>query len=266
MSTRAVIGYTKGDGRWRGVWNHEDSHTDYLGRDLIDRVAALGGDLAELVRVAITDVPEGWSNFYTCKKGEDGGTWTGTCSGETATFDDEIPDAHFLYLINLADRSLRVFEVDDGPCDAFTSCVFDAKGRATPEELPSTLDDEDDEDVEAAEEPTYTAELVLAAAEKVLGPRTYEASADDDTGVVHLFLVVCAADSPSAPNEVNAAKLSGLGIEADDGDELLFPIYYRRDDAGHAHDQRQMGLTALLGLPEDTIAALQPALFAATAN
>jgi hypothetical protein len=260
MSTRAVIGYTLGDGRWRGVWNHSDSHTDYLGRELIQRAAALEGDLAGLVQMVITDVPGGWSNLYTYKKGEGGGTWTGTCSGETATFDGELPDAHFLYLLNLADRRLRVFEIDDGPCDAFTSCVFDANGDATPAELPSTLDDDDDDDSTANPEPRHTAEQVLAAAQKALGARTFEASADDDTGVVHLFLVVCAADKPASRDEVDLEALVRCGIEADDGDELLFPIYYRRDDMGHAHDQRQIGLAAILDLPADTIESMQRAL------
>jgi len=265
MSTRAVIGFTLGDGRWRGVWNHGDSHTDYLGHELIERVAGLRGDLAELVRVVITEVPGGWSNFYADEKGEDGGAWTGTCSGETATFDGELPDAHFLYLVNLADRQLRVFQVDDGPCEAFTSCAFNVHGEASPQELQSTLEDEGDADVED-EEPAYSAEAVLAAAEKVLGARTYEASADDDTGVVHLFVVVCAVRTPGSRDEIDLAALGRLGIEADDGDEMLFPIYYRRDDLGPASDQRQLGLTALLGLPDDTIGALQPALVSDAAN
>ncbi len=257
-----------GDGRWRGVWNHTDGHTDQLGQALIERVAELHGDLASAVRVIIDEVPDGWSSFYLDNKGEDGGTWAGTCSGETATFDGELPDAHYLYLFDLTDRRLRVFEVDDGPRVAFTSCVFDADGRATPERPQPALEGEDDDDGEAKadEEPCPSPEQLLEAAAKVLGARSFEATADEGTEIVELFLVVRAALAPRSRDEIKLAELRRHGIEAEDGDELLFPIYYRRDDIGQASDQRRTGLTALLGLPEDTIASVQDALAADVAS
>jgi hypothetical protein len=63
-STRAELGWSTSDGRWRGVWNHNDDHTEKLGQALIERVAEHRGDLAAAVRVIIDDVPEGWSSFY----------------------------------------------------------------------------------------------------------------------------------------------------------------------------------------------------------
>jgi hypothetical protein len=264
MSTRAVIGRSMGDGRWRGVWNHNDGHTDQLGQALIDRVAELHGDLAAAVRVIIDEMPDGWSSFYLDNKGEEGGTWTGTCRGETAAFDGELPDAHYLYLFDVTDRRLRVFEVDDGPCVAFTSCAFDAEGRAMPEHLEPTLDDGHDDDGEAEPdvEPGPSPEQLLEAAARALGARSFEAVADEDTARVELHLVVRAALAPRSRDEINLAELRRHGIEADDGDELLFPVYYRRDDIGLASDQRRTGLATLLGLPEDTIASMQGALAA----
>lgn len=269
MSTRAVIGRSIGDGRWRGVWNHNDGHTDQLGQAVIERVAELHGDLAAAVRVIIDEMPDGWSSFYLDNKGEDGGTWTGTCSGEMAAFDGELPDAHYLYLFDVTDRRLRVFEVDDGPCVAFTSCVFDADGRATPERLQPTGEAEGeggDNEAETDEEPYPSPGQLLEAAAMALGPRSFEAIADKDTASVELHLVVRAALAPRSRDEINLAELRRHGIEADDGDELLFPVYYRRDDIGKASDQRRTGLAALLGLPEDTIASVQGALAADAAG
>jgi hypothetical protein len=263
MSTRAVIGRSMGDGRWRGVWNHSDSHTEQLGLALMARVADLRGDLATAVRMIIDEVPDGWSSFYLGNEGEDGGTWAGTCSGETATFDGALPDAHYLYLFDVAERRLRVFEVDDGPCVAFTSCAFDADGRATPEWLQPTREDDDayaDDEDDQAEEPWPSPEQLIVAAQKALGERSFEVTVDEDTARVELFLVVQVARVPSSRDEVTSAALRRHGIEADDGDELLFPVYYRSDDIGQAFDQRRSGLAALLGLPEDTIESVQGAL------
>lgn len=224
---------------------------------LIARVADLRGDLAAAVRMIIDEVPDGWSSFLLGSKGEDGGTWTGTCSGETATFDGALPDAHYLYLFDVSDRRLRVFEVADGPCVAFTSCAFDADGRATPECLQPTLED-DEEEVD--EEPWPSPEQLIEAARKALGARSFEVNADEDTARVELFVVVRVARVPSSRDEITSAALRRHGIEADDGDELLFPVYYRRDDIEQASDQRRSGLAELLGLPEDTIASVQGAL------
>jgi len=99
----------------------------------------------------------------------------------------------------------------------------------------------------------------------VLGARTCEAIENDD-GMVELLVVVQAVTSPGSRNEVDVAALARCGIEADNGDELLFPIFYRRDDVGQAHHQVQSGLAALLGLPADTIELMQRALVAAAAN
>lgn len=258
MGTRAVIGRTTAGGRWRGVWNHWDGQTGKLGRALIDRVAELRGDLASAVRQIVDDVPEGWSSFYLDNRGEDGAIWTGTWSGETANFDGELPDASYLYLFDVGARRLRVFEVDDGPCTAFTGCAFDAEGRATPERLQPTDDDDDDDEGDDGDDEQPSPEQLLEAAKKALGAHTFEVIPNANTETLELFVVVQAAQTPRERDEVDLASLRGLGIEADDGDELLFPVYYRRDDVGNAMSQR--GLTALLGLPEDTVAVMQAAL------
>ncbi len=67
---RAIIAYRGEPGRWKGVWNHWEGHTQYLGQELIDRVATFDGELPRFVRQYI-DHCQGWSNFRLGERSED---------------------------------------------------------------------------------------------------------------------------------------------------------------------------------------------------
>jgi hypothetical protein len=144
MSTRAVIACSTGDGRWRGVWNHWSSHTQYLGTALIERVRTLDGDIAALCKRWIDRCPEGWSNFAEGERTDEGGIWSGTFRDGRVTFEKgewpgrvtrQLPDAHYLYVFDLPKRTLLVFEVQEGESEPFTQCLFDRDGNASPATL-----------------------------------------------------------------------------------------------------------------------------------
>lgn len=99
-------------------------------------------------------------------------------------------------------------------------------------------------------------DAALAAAHKVLGTRTLEAIVNE-AGVVELYVVVQPVASPSGPDEIALEEAREQGIEADDGDELLFPFYYLPDDAEKADDQQATGFAALLKIPGDAFDAMQ---------
>lgn len=255
MSTRAVIACTTGDGTWRGVWNHWGGAPEDLGNALLARVAAGRGDLAAVCRRAIDDQPGGWSDFAAGAPTDDGGCWEGTFTAEAVVF-RTLPDAHFLYLFDLSGRRLLVFPVDEGACAPLAEVTFDAAGRADPPDFPT----ESDPDADDAPEAAASEEALLAAARAVLGPRTLEVQRDEATGLVELFVVVRAVSQPVSPDEVALTRLRASGIEAEAGDELLFPHYHRADDEPSWFAQCSSGVAALLGLPLGTYEALRRAL------
>lgn len=99
-------------------------------------------------------------------------------------------------------------------------------------------------------------DAVLAAGHKALGTRTLEAIVND-AGVVELYVVVQPVASPSGPDEIALDQARAHGIEADDGDELLFPVYYLPDDEDKADDQQQSGFAALLEIPVEAFHEIQ---------
>jgi hypothetical protein len=104
--------------------------------------------------------------------------------------------------------------------------------------------------------PAPPLELVRDAAQRVLGARTIEVMVNDG-GVVELFLVVKAVTAPRGPDEVAVDQVCAIGLEADVGDELLFPFYYLLADEDMASDQRASGIATLLGIPGDAFEAMQ---------
>jgi hypothetical protein len=108
----------------------------------------------------------------------------------------------------------------------------------------------------AAARSAPTLDAALAAARRVLGDRTIEAMVNE-AGVVELYLVVHAVTTPHGPDEIALDRIRAKGLEADEGDELLFPFYYLPDDAGMAADQRHTGLAALLDIPPGAFDAMQ---------
>ena len=125
MPTRAVLAYTRGTGDWRGVWNHWSGHTQHLGKEIIDRIALLDGDLEQFCRRWIDRCPEGWSDFTTGERGQDGGVWSGTFEDGVVVFSrgswpapnaretKSLPDAHYAYVLDLTSRRLLGQARDD---------------------------------------------------------------------------------------------------------------------------------------------------------
>jgi hypothetical protein len=108
----------------------------------------------------------------------------------------------------------------------------------------------------AADRPAPPLDAALDAAKKVLGSRAIEAVVND-VGVVELYLVVHAVTTPRDPDEIAIDQVRAKGLEADEGDELLFPFYYLRDDEEMASDQRRSGIATLLKIPSDAFDAMQ---------
>ncbi len=142
VSTRAILAYRSEPRRWKGVWNHWEGHPQYLGQELIDRVATFDGDVRRLVRQYIDHCPEGWSNFRQGERKEDPcGFLHGSIHEKGASVDDGMGlDTHYLYVFDLDDRSLSVFESDSVPVKPFGRVVFAASGVATPSQLPTVED------------------------------------------------------------------------------------------------------------------------------
>jgi hypothetical protein len=135
MSTRAIIAY-KTDSKWTGVWNHWEGHPQYLGAAIIKRIAVLDGNLRQFARQFIDRCPEGWSDFAKGERTDEGGGWSGTCKDGLLTF-DKVPDAHYLYLLDIASRRLEVYPVRRGAVEPFDVVVFDETGAASPAQFVS---------------------------------------------------------------------------------------------------------------------------------
>lgn len=81
-------------------------------------------------------------------------------------------------------------------------------------------------------------QAVLAAAKKVFEDREIEANFDLETGHVSLFQVLYVVEEVVAPNrEISIEQAQRAGLEADEGDELLFQIFYLDGDRKRAEQQ-----------------------------
>jgi len=146
MSTRAIIAYRIEPSRWKGVWNHHEGHTQYLGQELIKRVATFDGDLVRLTRQYIERCPEGWSSLQRGERladpcgflyGSVAAASKAPGSPSSAAVSDGIGlDTNYLYLFDLESRTLSVFESSATPIPSFGQVIFDPTGVATPPQLP----------------------------------------------------------------------------------------------------------------------------------
>jgi N utilization substance protein A len=82
-------------------------------------------------------------------------------------------------------------------------------------------------------------QAILTAAKKTFGmARDMEAKYNADTGIVDLFLIVnVVEDDAIEGREITAEQAHTAGLEAELGDELLFQIFYRAEDADRASEQ-----------------------------
>lgn len=82
-------------------------------------------------------------------------------------------------------------------------------------------------------------QAILTAAKKTFGAnREMEAQYNEDTGAVDLFLIVnVVEDDASEGREITADAAMTHGLEAELGDELLFQVFYRAEDAERAAEQ-----------------------------
>jgi N utilization substance protein A len=85
-------------------------------------------------------------------------------------------------------------------------------------------------------------QAILTAAKKVFGMhRELEAQFNEDIGAVDLFQICYVVEGPEAAagREITKAAASTNGLEAELGDELLFQIFYRLEDADKAEEQEK---------------------------
>jgi N utilization substance protein A len=81
-------------------------------------------------------------------------------------------------------------------------------------------------------------QAVLAAAKKVFEDREIEAQFDPETGHVNLFQVLyVVARVENGLREISMEQAQRAGLEAEEGEELLFPIYYLEADRKRAQQQ-----------------------------
>jgi len=83
-------------------------------------------------------------------------------------------------------------------------------------------------------------QAILTAAKKTFGMnREMEAKFNPETGVVDLFLIVNVVEDDDAieGREMTVGQAREAGLEAELGDELLFQIFYRTEDAERAVEQ-----------------------------
>jgi len=82
-------------------------------------------------------------------------------------------------------------------------------------------------------------QAILTAAKKTFGPQyELEAQFNTDTGMVDLFQIVVVMDEVINPGrEISLESATENGLEAEEGDELLFQIFYRPEDNDKAEEQ-----------------------------
>jgi N utilization substance protein A len=85
-------------------------------------------------------------------------------------------------------------------------------------------------------------QAILTAAKKVFGMhRELEAQYNEEIGAVDLFQICYVVEGPEAApgREITQADAKKHGLEAELGDELLFQIFYRNEDAERAEEQER---------------------------
>ena len=83
-------------------------------------------------------------------------------------------------------------------------------------------------------------QAILTAAKRTFGMnREMEAKFNAETGGVDLFLIVNVVEEDDAieGREITVSEASKAGLEAELGDELLFQVFYRAEDADRASEQ-----------------------------
>jgi N utilization substance protein A len=83
-------------------------------------------------------------------------------------------------------------------------------------------------------------QAILTAAKRTFGlNREMEAKFNPETGSVDLFLIVNVVEEDDAieGREITVSQAHEVGLEADLGDELLFQVFYRAEDADRAAEQ-----------------------------
>jgi transcription termination/antitermination protein NusA len=82
-------------------------------------------------------------------------------------------------------------------------------------------------------------QAILTAAKKTFGMnREMEAKYNPETGIVDLFLIINVVEDDSIEGrEMTVEQARAAGLEAELGDELLFQIFYRPEDADRAGEQ-----------------------------
>ncbi|HEX9102892.1 MAG TPA: NusA N-terminal domain-containing protein, partial [Polyangia bacterium] len=85
-------------------------------------------------------------------------------------------------------------------------------------------------------------QAILTAAKKVFGMhRELEAQYNEEIGAVDLFQICYVVEGPAAEKgrEITKDGAKVAGLEAELGDELLFQIFYRLEDADKAEEQEK---------------------------
>jgi transcription termination/antitermination protein NusA len=81
-------------------------------------------------------------------------------------------------------------------------------------------------------------QAILTAAKKTFENREMEATFNTETGSVDLFLIITVVDDDAIEGkEITLEDARKYGLEAELGDELLFQIFYRPEDAERASEQ-----------------------------
>jgi transcription termination/antitermination protein NusA len=81
-------------------------------------------------------------------------------------------------------------------------------------------------------------QAILTAAKKTFENREMEAQFNTETGSVDLFLIITVVDDDAIEGkEIDITDAKKYGLEAELGDELLFQIFYRPEDAERAAEQ-----------------------------
>jgi N utilization substance protein A len=82
-------------------------------------------------------------------------------------------------------------------------------------------------------------QAILTAAKKTFGPQyELEAQFNTDKGVVDLFQIVYVVEEVENPGrEISLEEAQKAGLEAQEGDELLFQVFYRGEDTEEAEEQ-----------------------------
>jgi N utilization substance protein A len=82
---------------------------------------------------------------------------------------------------------------------------------------------------------------ILSAARKLLGPaRELMARFNERTGEVDLFQYMTIVDSVTNPEtEISLTDARSVGLDADEGEQVAFPVYYRAEDEEKAAKQEK---------------------------